>query len=279
MNGMLKFGLLGAGVYVGVVGAMYLIQRSMMYHPVGDLPAPAAVGLGDMEAVALRTQDGLDLVAWYRPPVEPGMAELVYFHGNAGNISWRAERARRFLDAGFGLLLVSYRGYGDNPGKPTEEGLYADGRAALAFLAGREVPGSRVGLVGESLGTGVAVAMASEHEVGAVVLESPYTSTADVGQRAYPIIPVKWLMKDRFDSLSRIEGIGAPLLVIHGEADRVIPVDFGRRLFAAAPEPKKGIFLPGAGHGNLDDFGAAESVIQFLREVLAPPKGVRSTGS
>ena len=279
MNGLLKFGLLGAGVYAGVVGGMYLIQRSLMYHPVGDLPAPAAVGLGDMEAVTLRTADGLELVSWYRPAARPELPELVFFTGNAGNISWRAERIRRFLDAGFGVLLVSYRGFGDNPGKPTEAGLYADGRAALAFLEAREVPGERIALFGESLGTGVAVRMASEHEVGAVVLESPYTSTADVGQRAYPIIPVKLLMKDRFDSLSRIATIDAPLLVIHGEADRVIPAVLGRELFAAAVEPKTAVFIPGATHDSLDAFGASGIEIEFLKQIFAPSAGLRSRGS
>lgn len=280
MDLILKISILGVGIYASVVGAMYLIQRNMMYHPAGDLPMPADVGLTDMEVVRLQTSDGLELVAWYRPATAPHGAELVHFHGNAGNITHRADRARRLLDAGFGLLLVSYRGFGDNPGKPSETGLFADGRAAMAFMAARGVPGARLGLIGESLGTGVAVRMASEHEVGAVVLEAPYTSTADVGQRCYPIVPVKLLMKDRFDSLSVITRIGAPLLVVHGEKDRVIPVEFGRTLFAAAQEPKRAMFYPDAGHGDLHASGALEVEIEFLEGALAMgAEPVRSTGS
>lgn len=266
MDLLLKAGLLVVGIYVGLVGAMYLLQRKLMYFPIQALPPPAAAGAADMEAVRLTTDDGLDLVAWYKPAVSG--AEIIYLHGNGGNISHRAAKIRPFLEAGHGVLLLSYRGYGGNPGTPTEAGLIADGHAAYDFLMKREVPQGRIVLLGESLGSGVAVAVAAIREVGAVILEAPFTSAAAVGQRAYPIFPVRWLIRDRFDSLSLIRRIGAPLLIVHGEDDRVVPAELGRELFEAAVEPKQGIFIPGADHNNLEVFGLQGYELDFLARHL-----------
>lgn len=262
MDILLKVGLLAVGVYAGVVGAMYVLQRKLMYFPTQALPALTEVGAADMQAVQLRTADGLELVAWYKPATSG--AEIIYFHGNGGNISHRTGKIRPLLQAGHGVLLVSYRGYGGNPGSPTEAGLIADGRAAYDFLRQRKVPPERIALIGESLGSGVAVALAAEREVAAVMLEAPFTSAADVGQRAYPWLPVRWLIKDRFDSLSRLRRIDAPLLIVHGENDGVVPAEFGHRLLEAAAEPKQGAFLAGGGHGNLEVFGLLRYELDFL---------------
>ena len=233
METAIKIGTVLVVCYVGLVGCVYAIQRAMMYFPAGDLPSPAAAGAPEMSEVRLKTADGLDLIAWYRPAAAAGKAAIVYFHGNGGHIGMRVYKVRPFLDAGYGLLLVSYRGYGGNPGSPSEEGLFMDGRAALAFLAERSVAPERTVLLGESLGSGVAVRMASEHAVGALLLEAPFTSAADVGQRAYPFLPVKLMIKDRFDSLAIIDQVRVPLLIVHGERDGVVPVPLGREVFAA----------------------------------------------
>ena len=217
-----------------------------------------------METVSFPTGDGLTLTAWYRAPAAPGGAVIVHFHGNAGHRGDRAPLMRPYLDAGFGVLLTDYRGYGGNPGKPTEAGLYADGRAALAYLAGRGVAADRVVLYGESLGTAVAVRLATEQRVGAVVLEAPFTSAVDIGAAAYPFVPVRWLMLDRFNSLSRIAHIGAPLLVLHGGMDATVPIAHGRRILAAAAEPKEGRFYDAAGHNDPPAFSGAEEVIAGL---------------
>jgi fermentation-respiration switch protein FrsA (DUF1100 family) len=251
----------GYGLAIGVI---YFTQDRLMYHPDTRRPDRALAGLEDMAEVTLRTEDGLELLAWYKPPVgNPGVT-LVYFHGNAGNIAWAWPKARPLLDAGLGLLLVGYRGYGQNAGTPSEAGFYADGRAALDFLASRQVAEGRVALYGESLGTGVAVQMAVERPVGAVILESPYTSTVDVGAEIYSFLPVRLLARDRFDSVGKIAEIEAPLLVLHGEADSIVPVRLGRALLAAAREPKEGVFIPGAGHGDLWRDGVRQTVLDFL---------------
>lgn len=266
-------GLVVAG-YLALVGSMYTFQRSILYFPSTAIPSPAASGVPEMTPVTLETADRLQLMSWYRPAAEDRKT-IVYFHGNAGHIGYRGVKARPYLDAGYGMLLVSYRGYGGNPGSPSEAGLYDDGRAALAFLAAQGVePGDTV-IYGESLGTGVAVQIAFEQAraskpVAAVILEAPFTSTVDVGASHYPWAPVRWLMKDQFDSRSKIAGIQAPVLIVHGGTDRVVPIRFGEALYAAAVSPKDSLWIPDAGHNDLDAFGASDKVLAFLAALAEP---------
>ncbi len=249
--------------YGALVGLAYALQRRHTYFPDGIKPEPVEAGAGDMEPVGLATADGLGLTAWYRPATE-GRATLIYLHGNAGNIAMRVPKARPFIDAGFGMLLTSYRGYSGNPGRPTERGLYADGRAALAFLAEAGVPEAHIVLYGESLGTGVAVQLATERTVAAVVLEAPFTSIADVAAPRFPYLPVRRLIRDRFDSRAKIGNLHAPVLIFHGERDMTVPVRLGRALFAAAREPKEAAWLPYADHNDLYEHGAGAIVLAFL---------------
>jgi fermentation-respiration switch protein FrsA (DUF1100 family) len=258
--------------YALLVAAMYVLQRQIQYFPARVLPSPGEAGVPDMEVVTLQTEDGLDLVAWYasaRPgPRGVTLPTIVYFHGNGGSIAGRGIRVRPFLDAGYGVLLVEYRGYGGNPDRPTEAGLMADGRAALDFLAARRVPPERTVLYGESLGSGVAVRMAAETAIAALVLEAPFSSAVDVGASAYWFLPVRFLMKDRFDSMAHIGRVTAPLFMVHGEADHVVPVRFGRRLFEAAPGRKEAVYLPHAGHNDLPAHGSTRLVLGFLERTF-----------
>ena len=256
--------------YALLTGGLFLGQRRLLYLPDRTPPDLALARLHGMAPAELATDDGLSLLAWYAPARGPGKATLVYFHGNAGHIGHRAGKVRPYLDAGHGVLLVSWRGYGGNDGSPTEDGLYRDGRAAFAFLDGLGVAPETTVAYGESLGSGVAVQMARERRVGGVVLESPYTSIASLAAHHYWYLPAVWLVRDRFDSLSKIGGIDAPLLVLHGERDRVVPVGFGRALFAAAREPKTWRGLAQAGH-DLYGPDAAEAVLAFLSEATGPP--------
>ena len=254
------------GGYVALVGVGFAGQRRLMYFPDRERPTPAAAGVPDMAEVELRTADGLSLVAWHRPPTRDGAPTLVYFHGNAGNIGLRADKVRPYLDAGLGVLLTTWRGYSRNPGSPSEQGLYDDGRAALAFLQDAGANPENTVLYGESLGTGVAVHLAAElaSPPFAVVLEAPYSSIADVAQWRMPLAPVRPLVLDRFESSAKVGGIDAPLLVVHGDLDGTVPARFGKRLFAAAANPKEGVFLPSAGHNDLYDHGMGEIVLDFL---------------
>jgi hypothetical protein len=260
--------LIGVAVvcYLAVLAGLYIFQRNLLYGPDQSRPQLGALAQLGTREVTITTADGLSLLAWYLPPRE-GRPVIAYFHGNGGNIGYRAERLRRFGDAGFGVLMPEYRGYGGNPGSPSEAGIFADAAAALAFLKDDGIVGDRVTLYGESLGSGVAVHLAAETPVRAVVLESPYTSVAEVAQYHYPYIPARLLIWDRFDSLSEIGRIHAPLLVLSGGRDRIVPAAFSRQLFDAAPEPKQMFFAPDAGHVNLERFGGLDAAIYFIERM------------
>ncbi len=248
--------------YGGVVALMYLFQRTLMYFPERGRTAPAAAGLPQAEEIVLAAADGERLIAWHVPP-QDDRPIVLYFQGNGGALRLRADRFRALVADGAGLLALSYRGYGGSSGSPSEAGLIRDALAAYDFAAARHPP-RRIVLWGESLGSGVAVALAAERPVGGVMLDAPFTSAADVGAAAYPILPVRWLIKDAFRSDERIARINAPLLVLHGERDAVVPIGFGERLFALAREPKRFVRFPNGGHVDLDQHGAMKEVRAFL---------------
>lgn len=251
----------------GMVSSMQALQRSMMYVPHPFLSSPEQAGVPGMIETRLRTGDGLSLVNWYRLPAE-GKPTVVYCHGNAGNIATRAFKVRPFLDAGYGAILVGYRGYGGNPGSPSEDGLHEDAMTAVRFLADSGIAADRMVFYGESLGSGVAVRLAAETQPGALVVEAGFTSTADVAGVAYWYLPVKQMMADRFESVDHIARSHAPLLLLHGEKDGVVPVDLGRKLFAAANEPKEAVYFPDGGHLDLPDHGSATKVMEFVERTM-----------
>ncbi len=202
--------LLGAALaaYGGMTGALYLFQRRLLYHPGMTRPGLGDLALIGVREVTLTTADGLSLFSWYLPP-SVGRPVIAYFHGNGGHIGYRTERLRRLAREGYGVLLVEYRGYAGNPGAPCEAGLYADGAAALDFIAAERIAPDRIVLWGESLGSGIAVELATRRRVAAVILEAPFTSIADAAQRHYRFIPAALLVRDRFE-----------LLVAHRPAQR-----------------------------------------------------------
>lgn len=264
---ILKWLLIGGlGAYVAGLLALLIFQRSLMYFPNPRRLDPADAGLR-ADVVELTAADGVRLLAWY-VPAQSGKPLVIYFQGNAGGLDLRADRFRKLTDDGTGLLALNYRGYGGSGGRPSEKGLIADANAAYDFAA-KQVAPSRIVAFGESLGTGVAVALASQREVGGVILDAPFTSTADVGAAAYWFAPVRLFMFDQFHSDRRIRKVHAPLLVLHGEQDRVVPIRFGEKLFALANEPKRMQRFPLGGHVNLDSFGAMPAIKGFLAGLTA----------
>jgi fermentation-respiration switch protein FrsA (DUF1100 family) len=266
-------------LYLGVLGLLFVSQRSLLYPGAGrDGPLPAAeAGLAGFQDVALTTADGERLVAWWKPP-QPGKTVLVYFHGNGGSLRNRRARAEALTQGGRGLLLVSYRGYSGSTGSPTEEGLRIDARTAYDWVV-RSYEPRRIALYGESLGTGVAVRLAAERPVGGLVLDAPYTSTADVASATYWFVPVAWLMLDQFRSIDVVAQVKAPILVMHGDRDRIIPFAFGERLYAAAPEPKRFLRLPGIGHTRVLESGGLAAVDTFLSEIEAGLLSPQASGT
>jgi fermentation-respiration switch protein FrsA (DUF1100 family) len=255
--------IFAASLYLGLAALMYLVQRSLLYFPETVRTAPAAAGLPQAEEVVLDTADGEKVIAWHVPPRD-GKPVVIYFHGNGGSVRMRADRFQRIAAAGVGLVALSYRGYGGSTGKPTEAGLIEDARAVYAYAFAR-YPG-RIAVWGESLGTGVAVALAAEKPVTRLILDAPYTSTVDVAASLYWYLPVRLLMKDQFRSDQRIKRVTAPVLILHGEGDTVIPIAYGERLFAMIAGEKRMIRYPEGYHVDLDRLGAADAALKFLGE-------------
>jgi fermentation-respiration switch protein FrsA (DUF1100 family) len=249
--------------YSALCAFMYFAQRSLMYFPDTRRTLPADAGLPEAKEEKLVTADGETIVVWHIPPRGEQMPVVVYFHGNGGALNLRAQRFARLALEGIGVVGVSYRGYGGSSGRPSEDGLIADGIAAYEFASKLYSP-ARVAFWGESLGTGVAVAVAAEAPVAKLVLETPFTSAADVGASVYPFLPVRWLMKDQFRSDLRIKNVKAPILVLHGENDSVVPIAFGERLFAMISGEKKFLRFKGAEHYDLDRHGGLKAAIEFL---------------
>jgi uncharacterized protein len=260
--------IIGVSGYMLLVAVLYITQRAMLYHPTTTRIAPADAGLPQAEEVVLDTSDGEKLVAWHVPPRD-GKPVVIYFHGNGEIVPWRVKRHRATVADGTGLIALNFRGYGGSTGTPTEEGLHRDADAAYAFAVARYAP-ERIVLWGHSLGTGVAVRLASEKPVGKVILEAPYTSTVDVAAALFPYVPARWLMKDQFHSDQWIGAVKAPLLIMHGARDDVIGIAFGRKLFALAHEPKRFIAYENGNHIDLDDFGAGDAARAFIAGGTAP---------
>jgi len=276
------YSLLGCALaaYGGIVGGLYQFQRRLLYRPNKTRPRLEDLALLGVREVVLTTSDGLSLFSWYLPPGS-GRPVIAYFHGNGGHIGYRTERLRRFARDGYGVLLAEYRGYAGNPGTPCETGLYTDAQAAIDFLDHQAIASNRIVLWGESLGSGLAVYLAARHAVAGVILEAPFTSIAAAARHRYPFVPAGRLVRDRFDSLSRIAQVKAPLLILHGERDMIVPVRHGRALLAAASAPKEGWFSPGGGHQNLAQFGALDAAIAFIERRLcgAWPEPVAAAGN
>ncbi len=259
-------------VVSGALVLAWALQRRLIYFPFGEVPAPEALGLTDVEPTTFTTADGLALNGWvFASPHSPAWYTVVVFNGNAGNRAYRVPLALALRRHNVAVLLFDYRGYGGNPGTPTEMGLEADARAARAYLLGRpDVDSARIVYFGESLGSAVAITLAVEHPPAALILRSPFTSLADLGQFHYPFLPVRWLLRDRFASIDRMRQVLCPLLVIAGARDRIVPAEQSRSLYEAASSPKVLRVVAGADHNDDELLAGPEvvgAIVQFLREL------------
>ena len=261
MKQILLFALI---FFVVITLFMYFFQRHMMYFPAHDKPDITPIAVKGWQEVELVTNDGLRIYSWYAPP-QPQNPVILYFHGNAGHIAYRLPLVRQFTESGFGVLLLEYRGYGGNEGEPSEKGLYQDGHAAMAFLHQQQISANDILFYGESLGSGVAVHLAQKYPVCAVVLQSPFTSMADLARYHYPWAILKpW---DRYNSLEKIQSIKTPLLILHGKQDQIVPITQARRLYEKAKEPKQFAEFEEGAHNNLWQMkGYVERVLRFSHE-------------
>ncbi len=263
---LVGFTLAFVGVLALALAGLWLLQRHLLYFPGGNVP-PVEDILPGWSDVTLTTTDGLELQAWFaQPGTDPGTPVVVVFPGNAGNRAGRAPLGSRLAEHGFGVLLVEYRGFGGNPGDPSETGLAKDARAAVRFLA-REEPDRPVVLFGESLGAAVAIGLAAVEPPAALILRSPFTSLADVAQVHYPPGPPRFLLRDRYPSDERIGSVAAPVLVVAGSEDSIVPADQSRELYDRAREPKELLIVPGADHNDAELLAGdrvVEAVVRFI---------------
>jgi fermentation-respiration switch protein FrsA (DUF1100 family) len=236
-----------AGLYVLILAGVSWKQRSLLYFPRRDAVSPAEAGLAKAQALRLTTADGESLNAWY-VPAQNGKPLFLYFHGNGGGLSDRAQRFALMTATGYGLLAVSYRSYFGSTGSPSEAGLHLDADAAYAEALRLGYAPGRIIAVGESLGTGVATALATREPLAALILDSPYASIVDIAAEAYWMIPVRFLMLDQYHSDRIIGEVHVAVLMMHGTKDKIIPMRSAQALFALANEPNDFIEVPGGGH-------------------------------
>jgi len=256
-------------IYAAAVAFLAIFQRSFIYHPPRIALDQRALRAAEYEALDQPVRGPATL--WFAGPRAPESWTIVFLHGNSGDIAGAIGKVSPLRAAGYGVLLVEYPGFSQVAGRPTQLSIVAQATMALRALEARGVGGDRVVLWGESLGTGVAIQLAADHQIGGLILEAAFTAVADRAQEIYWWMPARRLVLDRFDSLARIRDINAPILLVHGEQDRVTPPDHGRRLLAAANEPKRGVFFPSGGHVDLVDHGLMSEILRFLAESPARP--------
>jgi fermentation-respiration switch protein FrsA (DUF1100 family) len=250
---------------------LFVMQRYLVFPAymadiiLGKLQTPIDYGLADFAEVYFDAEDGMPIMGWSHPP-ENNMPVILYLHGNAMHIAGHAQRYQAFAEAGYGVLALSWRGYGKSEGWPSEEGFYRDARAAIAWLK-QAYKTPKIIIYGESIGSGVAVEMAKEQPVFGIVLQGAYTSVADVAAQTYWFLPgIHYLVRDPLESLSKIAEIHSPILIIHGDRDDLIPIAHGKKLAAAATSRTQFITVPNAGHVDIPDQLVIKAMLDFFQE-------------
>jgi len=236
--------------YILLLAVMFFFQRSFLYHPSVDnyLKDQAINESSGIEKVKITTEDNIELVAWFYNKNIETFKTILFFHGNAGSLENRTYKLNHFKNLNINFLIIAWRGFNGNKGKPNEVGLYRDAKSAIKWLNSKGVPEENIILYGESLGTGVAVEVAQNKNYAGVILESPYTSMIDLGKKYYPLFPVSFLLKDKFESYKKIKKISVPILVIHGKMDKIVPFAMGKKIYELANEPKFFYFQQYGGH-------------------------------
>ena len=264
---MIKYTISALLIYLIIGLFLFFFQRKIIFNTSGIPKKPEYYGLLDVKEVSVTTSDGLSLLSWYKK-AKNNNPTLLYLHGNSFDIGERSYRIERYLKHDWGILLLAWRGYSGNKGKPTEKNLYEDAESALRWLKkNNQVDRKEIVLYGESLGTGVAVELGTRYVFKSIVLEAPFTSIYDIAKKRYKIYPTKFLVLDKFENLTKINNISSPLLVISGKKDEIVPHTHSKLLFDKANNPKESLFIDEAMHNNLYDFGIERTVINFALKI------------
>jgi len=260
---LLKIFYIAVAIYLVLLLLLFIFQRSMTYFP-----TPVAQGLisghPEFSPIEIMSDDGLTIKSW-KSTGDPDKQTFILFHGNAGNAADRMPMMRVLIAAGHSVILAEYRGYGSNPGKPGESDIMSDSKILVDKIIAGGVAEGDIVFMGRSLGSGIASQLASEYDAAALILISAYSSLPDVAGDIYPYFPVSLLMRDRFDSLSVIDRVKAPIYMFHGELDGTIPIKFGRRLFEAALGDKKFHSIPLRGHNDLNMDQINSEILELLK--------------
>lgn len=260
---MLKYIISILFIYFFFGLSLFFFQRKIIYNVSGTPKKPNKYGLGNVQELKISTKDNINLLCWYSRPKNDAPT-LIYFHGNSFDIGERAYRIERYINHGWGVLLVSWRGFSGNQGKPSEANLYIDAEAIMSWIKNKKlIKKDNIIIYGESLGTGVAIEMATRYLFKSVVLEAPFTSIVDLAQKKYRIFPAKLMVLDKFNNLSKIKKITSPILIVSGKKDEIIPHFHSIQLYKEANQPKDFLFIDEAMHNNLYDFGIDKKVIDF----------------
>ena len=241
MNYSLQIILIIFLIYSFVLVFLYFYQRNLLYHPNENNYSDDKITV-NIEKVNIKTSDNINLLGWYHEKNLKEFKTLIFFHGNAGSLENRIHKLNHFKDMNVNFLIIAWRGFSGNSGEPSENGLYKDGKSAIDWLIKKDISEQKLMLYGESLGTGVAVHLAQNRNFSGVILETPFTSMIDAAKTFYPYIPVKLLLKDKFENYKKIKNINSPILIMHGEADQIVPFSMGKKLYEIANKPKYSYF-------------------------------------
>ena len=240
-NNLLQIILVIFFIYFFILVFLYFYQRNLLYHPNENNYSEDKI-LVDIENVRIKTSDNIELLGWYHEKNLKDFKTLIFFHGNAGSLENRIHKLNHFRDMNINFLIIAWRGFSGNNGNPSEQGLYEDGKSAIDWLIKKGVNEKNLVLYGESLGTGVATHLAQNKNFAGVILETPFTSMIDAAKKFYPYIPVKFLLKDKFENYKKIKNINSPILIMHGEVDQLVPFSMGKKIYEIANEPKYSYF-------------------------------------
>ena len=250
-------------LYFFVLVFLYFYQRNLLYHPNENNYSDDKI-LVDIKKVKIPTSDNIELLGWYHEKNLINYKTLIYFHGNAGSLENRIHKLNHFQDMNINFLIIAWRGFSGNKGKPTEQGLYEDGKSAINWLVKKGIDEKNLILYGESLGTGVATYLAQNKNYAGVILETPFTSMVDAAKKFYPYIPVSLLLKDKFENYKKIKNINSPILIMHGEVDQLVPFSMGKKIYELANEPKYSYFTKYDNHMMEYD----EKLVFTLKSIL-----------
>ena len=253
-------------IYFFLLVFLYFYQRNLLYHPDVNNYSNDRI-LVDIKKVKLQTSDNIELLGWYHEKNLKDFKTLVFFHGNAGSLENRIYKLNNFNDMNINFLIIAWRGFSGNKGKPSEQGLYEDGKSAINFLKKKGISEKNIILYGESLGTGVATHLAQNKDFAGIILETPFTSMIDAAKKFYPYIPVKLLLKDKYENHKKIKNINSPLLVMHGKKDQIVPFLMGKKIYEIANEPKYSYFTKFDDHMMEYDENLVLALKSFLKSL------------